>query len=310
MCTRVFLSNNSVAKVVSRTLDFSQIGDPYLWWLPAGLDCDAGSSAPGLRWTSKYATVTIHDIGACLDGMNSAGLGAHLHMYTAAAYEPVDGRPVISSGQWARFALDNFATVAEAVDGLSGIRVEPTLYDGMEIGTHLGLEDATGDSAIFEPVNGRMVVTHNRELRVMTNAPSMAEQRVNLLRYHPFGGELPPPGDITSADRFVRASYFLHYLPEPEDARMAVAGAMQVTSTCAKPLGAPYPSGEVYPTRWISAADLTNLDFYFWSRTSPSVVSVSMDDFSLAVEPRCLALGLSGLAGDVADKMSPAQLGY
>jgi len=145
-----------------------------------------------------------------------------------------------------------------------------------------------------------MTVFRDPAYRVATNAPSFATHLANLRHYRPFGGELPPPGDITALDRFVRASYYLHYLPEPSNAAAALAGVSQVVATTAKPPGAPYPSGEVYPTRWMAAIDLTNLVCYFWNRTSPAAVWADLPSLLQERRPTgTLNLLTPELAGDV-----------
>lgn len=228
-------------------------------------------------------------------------------MYTTAVYEPPDDRPVLSTLRWVNFVLDQFATVAEAVLGLADVRVAPVSLQGLDLGVHLALEDASGDCAIVEPVNGRMVVHHGPEYRIMANSPSLTEHLANRNRYRPFGGELPPPGDITSLDRFVRASYFHHYLPKPVDNRETVAEVFQVLSTVAKPFGAPYPEGDIYPTRWISAVDVTNLDYYFWSRMSPNMVWLRMADL-FGRPAGVVDLFTDGLTGDVAAAVRPGTI--
>jgi len=300
MCTRLFWSDNSVAKVAGRTLDLSFLDEPRLWWLPAGLPRTSHPQQEGFTWTSRHASLVITEWGdGYLDGMNDQGLAAHALMYTSAEYEPVDDRPALATTAWVQFVLDNFATVPEAVAGLNAVRVVPVEIQGRDIGLHLAIEDATGDSAIIEPIAGQMVIHHGPQYRVMANSPSLDEQLQNRARYRPFGGELPPPGDITSEDRFVRASYFHHYLPEPDDARMAVTEVFQVLTTVAKPLGVPYPDGDVYPTRWLSVVDLTNRDYYFWSRTSPSLVWASMSSFVDVDEVLSVDLFDPGLVGGI-----------
>ena len=147
---------------------------------------------------------------------------------------------------------------------------------GQELGCHLVLEDASGDSAIVELAGQTLRIYHSAEYRVVANDPLFAEQLANLRRYRPFGGDAPVPGTIESPDRFVRASYYLHHLPEPAGAAEAVAGVAAVAGTVSVPPGAPYADFGVYPTWWVSAADLTGLTYYFWSRSSPAAIWVEL----------------------------------
>lgn len=311
MCTRVFWSDNAVARVAGRTLDLSFLDSPRFQWRPAGQAESGFNVDDSAAWTSKFASLAIVEWdNDYLDGMNERGLAAHALMFTTAEYEPQDARPQLSTSRWVQYILDNFATVAEAIQGLAEVRVAPVSIMGQELGVHIAIEDASGDSAIIEPVDGTMVVHHGREHRVMANSPKFTDQLANLERYRPFGGELPPPGDITSLDRFVRASYFLHFLPEPQDEEEAVSSVMQVVATVAKPPGAPYPEGDIYPTRWLSAVDLTNLDYFFWSRVRPSLIRISLANLSQQQLPCSLDAFDPALAGEVsaALRQSPTAL--
>lgn len=307
MCTRVFLCDDT-ARIAGRTLDFSGTANPVMTWQPAAPASRHGETRivrpqpaeDPVEWTSRHDVLAITDWdGRYLDGMNSAGLAAHALMYTTAGYEPPDTRPTLGTGSWVRFVVESCATGAEALDALSRVRVIPDTVLGVHLGVHLVMEDVTGDSAVMEPIDGHMVVHHGLRYRVTANSPDLETHLANLRRYRPFGGELPPPGDITSMDRFVRASYFLHYLPPPADARQAATDVMHVLETVAKPDGVPYPDGDVYPTRWLAAVDLVNLTYYFWSRTSPQVLWLDMADVRAARIDAQVTLMDPALAGDV-----------
>ena len=46
-----------------------------------------------------------------------------------------------------------------------------------EAGTvHLSVSDASGDSAIFEYIDGKLVIHHGKQYQVMTNSPIFSEQ--------------------------------------------------------------------------------------------------------------------------------------
>lgn len=306
MCTRVFWSDNQVAKVAGRTLDLSFLDSPRFQWRPAGQTESGFPDDDALSWTSSFASLAVVEWDDdYLDGMNERGLAAHALMFTTAEYEPEDDRPRLSTSRWVQFILDNFATVSDALRGLARVRVAPVSILGVELGIHIAIEDADGDSAIIEPVDGVMVVHHGRQHRVMANSPKFTDQLANLGRYRPFGGQLPPPGDITSLDRFVRASYFLNFVPEPTDAQEAVSSVMQVISTVAKPPGVPYPEGDIYPTRWLSAVDLTNLEYYFWSRVRPSLLRINFANLADRQLPCSLDAFDPRLAGEVSAAMQP-----
>ncbi|NWK73594.1 linear amide C-N hydrolase [Acinetobacter sp. SwsAc6] len=73
------------------------------------------------QWTSKYGNViaTGYDI-ATTDGLNEKGLNANLLWLVEAEYPQLEQtkKPTLSISLWAQYMLDNFATVAEAVQFL------------------------------------------------------------------------------------------------------------------------------------------------------------------------------------------------
>jgi choloylglycine hydrolase len=316
MCTRIFWNDNSVAKTVSRCMDWSVSDEPELWFLPRGTRRDGHGDGDGdasVSWTSAYSSVIVSMWGiGTVDGLNEKGLAAHalyLDPEDVQFAEP-DDRPSMAFTVWAQYLLDNYATVADAVADLERVRIYSPLIRGERLGVHIALEDASGDSAIIEPIGGRLVVHHGPEFTVMANSPALDLQLQNLERYRPFGGELPPPGDISSLDRFVRASYFLHYLPEPENVEQAVAGVFQLIANVSVPYGAPYSDGGVYPTWWHSGADLTNRTYYFASTRSPSVFWVPLDELADGTEVLRLNPRDESLVGDATASLAPAALTY
>jgi choloylglycine hydrolase len=54
--------------------------------------------------------------------------------------------------------------------------IAPPLPNGFRAGLHLSLSDATGDSAILEYINGKLVIHHGSQYRVMTNSPTFDQQ--------------------------------------------------------------------------------------------------------------------------------------
>lgn len=53
---------------------------------------------------------------------------------------------------------------------------------GHQATVHLALEDSTGDSAILEYINGKLVIHHGRQYQVMTNDPPYDQQLALLAK--------------------------------------------------------------------------------------------------------------------------------
>ncbi|MEN2742854.1 linear amide C-N hydrolase [Microbacterium sp. X-17] len=313
MCTRILWNDNGVANAVSRCMDWAVTDEPELWFVPRGTARSGGDAETALEWVSAYSSFAVSMWGVgTVDGLNEKGLAAH-----ALYLEPEDnggaaddGRPSVAHTLWAQYLLDTFATVAEAVAAIDDVRIAFPPLRGEHLGIHIAIEDASGDSAIIEPIDGELVVHHGPEHTVMTNSPPLDQQLENLARYRPFGGELPPPGDITSRDRFVRASYFLHYLPAPASAEQAMAGVFQLISNVSVPFGAPYDDGGVYPTWWHSGADLTHGTYYFGATDSPSIFWLDLDAQKDGREVLRLDPRDPSLVGEASARFEPATLRY
>jgi penicillin V acylase-like amidase (Ntn superfamily) len=87
---------------------------------------------------------------------------------------------------------------------------------------------------------------------------------------------------------------------------------VNIAGTVSCPPGAPYEDSGVYPTWWTSVIDLTNLTYYFWSHTSPSLIWAELSGIDLrpGTPVRPLDPRQRGLVGDVTARLAPAALTY
>jgi choloylglycine hydrolase len=184
---------------------------------------------------------------ATADGMNEKGLVANLLYLSESDYgKPVPGdkRLPISISVWTQYVLDNYATVAEAVEAL---RTEPfhvvpvASPDGAAGTVHLAISDSTGDSAVFEYVDGKLVIHHGRQYQVMTNSPVYDQQLALNEYWKQIGGTTMLPGTNRAADRFVRASFYINAIPKTANNTEAVASAFSVIRNTSVPLGITTP---------------------------------------------------------------------
>jgi penicillin V acylase-like amidase (Ntn superfamily) len=118
-CTRaVYLGDGIV--ITGRSSDWAEDLRSNLWIFPRGMKRDGAGGPNTPTWVSKYGSVaTSADDFTTADGMNEKGLVANLLYLANADYgRPEEGKPKLSVSIWAQYALDNFATVAEAVEAL------------------------------------------------------------------------------------------------------------------------------------------------------------------------------------------------
>jgi len=315
-CSCVFLNNDSQQMIVGRTFDLYIDDKPRLVFYPRGAERSGAEGANNaVHWVSKYASIGVLSLEeGNSDGLNEKGLAAHLLYLDGTKYEPTDERPIIASpATWAQYVLDTCATVPDALAALAKVRVAEIKAAGRDWPLHLAMEDASGDSAIIEYVNGKMVVLHGKEYTVMTNEPSMDVQLANRSKYKLFGGSLAMPGDIDPASRFVRASSYLKTMAKPANADEAALYVLGVMRTTMVPQGAEDTghsgAADTWPTRWTTISDLHNRRMYFQSAGSPNIPWVDLEKLAASTEMLSVLAGPS-LHGEISGqftKFTPKQ---
>ena len=317
-CSRVLWNDNGRSVIVGRNMDWFEDLKSNVWVLPRGMARDGLAAKNPLRWTSQYGSVivTAYDVGTA-DGLNEKGLAVHFLYLPETTVAPRDEAvPGLSMSMWAQYYLDRFATVAEAVAAVKAepfqllMAVEPTSQKGTTV--HLALNDSSGDSAVLECLDGRLVVYHSREYTVMTNQPTFDKQLENLKQYRGFGGDKKLPGTHEPADRFVRGAYYVKNLPKPKSDREAVAAMMSVMRNTSAPFGVADPDRpNVSTTIWRTVTDLTNGVLYYDGVFSPQVFWADTKKLKFAAgEPvrKLTVVGDFDLAGEVSAKFQPAEM--
>lgn len=311
-CTRaVYLGPDNMI-VTGRTMDWKEDPHSNIYFFPRGMARRGAETDNTVRWTSAYGSVVTagYDIGVC-DGMNEKGLVANLLFLAESDYHrPDDNRPVMGLSIWTQYVLDNFATVDEAVEelGKEMFRIDdPDLPNGVKSTLHLSISDPTGNSAIFEYINGNLVIHHGRECQVMTNSPTYDKQQTLDDYWEQIGGLVMLPGTNRASDRFVRASFYIKALPQTSDYRQAVAGVFSVMRNVSVPLGISIPSQpNIASTRWRTVADQKNLVYYFESTLSPDIFWIDLRKLDFTAGNKVMKLTLTNGAiysGDAAGEM-------
>lgn len=317
------VNGRAMPKVVVRAMDLPKAfpEHPLFFVLPRGATRNSvNSMIPGIQakfrlaeeagdkltWTAKYGSAAIVSFfGGTTDGMNEHGLSAHLLVLSTSAPEKVDTRPVLPDGLWAQYVLDNFKTVKEVVDAHQGFRVvhswSPDVGMCRPLGVHLAVQDESGDAAIFEHVDGRLVIHHGTKFRVMTNEPPLDVQLKNWEKHeNDPDRERKLPGGVSPEDRFIRLMSFHQRLRKPVDEREAVAGAMSLLRIAQVPFRQAVNPGlwDAVQTNWIAASDVTDKVYYVNSATVPSLFwfDVKQADFSpgqpfLFLDPHDISVG-------------------
>ncbi len=316
-CTRILYETGTKNFMVGRTMDWMEDPGTDLWAFPKGLPRDGGVGPGSIKWTAKHGSLvtSFYDVGT-VDGMNDSGLVANALYLVEADYgdAAASKKPKLSIGAWAQYTLDNYATVAEAVAALQKepfVIIAPDLPGGHKAGGHLAIADASGDSAIFEYLKGKLVIHHGPQYRVMTNSPSYDQQLAIDVYWKDVGGLKFLPGTARSADRFARMSWNLNAAAKESDPRLATAVTFSLIRAISVPLGvADAERPNIASTIWRTVSDMQARRYYFESAYSPAIFWVDLDKLNLAPGANPAKLDLRGrpiLSGEVSDKFAPAQ---
>ncbi len=313
-CTRVVYQGPNNMTITARSMDWKDDIKANLWIFPRGMQRSGEVGPNSIQWRSKYGSLitSAWDI-ATVDGMNEKGLVANLLWLVESQYPPFEKNGKMKGltiAAWAQYVLDNFATVQEAVTELrkESFVIVSDFIPGTDKFTtvHLSISDANGDNAIFEYINGKLMIHHDKSYNVMTNSPVFAQQLAITDYWKNIPGTIMLPGTNRAADRFVRASYYIKAIPQTDNTHVAVASVFSVIRNCSVPFGI---SSETEPnissTRWRSVSDHKNLTYYFETVLTPNTFWVDMKkiDFSEKAGARKLSLwNNETYAGETADK--------
>ncbi len=316
-CTRVVYKGPNNTVITGRSMDFSMEIPANFWLFPKGITRNGATGKNTIEWTSKYGSVATSswDI-AVSDGMNEKGLVANMLWLVSSQYPAFNKEGGTKKGLavslWAQYALDNFATVAEAVEAFKqeSFVVVTDFIPGTDKYTtvHLSLSDASGDNAILEYIGGTLTIHHDPSYTVMTNDPVFKEQLAINQYWKGIPGNIFLPGTNRAADRFVRASYYINAIPQTDNTRVAVASVFSVVRQCSVPYGI---STEGFPnlstTRWRVVADQKELVYYYEDALSPNVIWVDLKklDFRPKAKVKKLALDKGQIyVGECSDKFA------
>lgn len=319
-CTRVVYKGPENTVITARSMDWKTEMETNLWIFPRGMKRTGEVGPASVKWTSKYGSIvaTAWDI-ATADGMNEKGLVANILWLAETKYpkfDPKGKRQGLAISLWAQYMLDNFATVKEAVDYFQNdpfVVVSDYIPGTSKYTTlHLSLSDATGDNAIFEYINGKLIIHHDPTYIVMTNSPVYEQQLAINEYWKGIPGTEMLPGTNRAADRFVRASYYIHAIPQTSDTRIAIAGALSVIRNCSVPFGiSSADEPNISSTRWRAVSDQKDLIYLFETVLTPNTFWVNLKDIDFSEKTgKVMKLDLSHFAtynGEANASFKPTQ---
>ena len=290
-CTRAVYLGPDRMVVTGRTMDWKEDIMSNIYVFPRGMQRAGHNKEKTVNWTSKYGSViaTGYDIGTC-DGMNEKGLVASLLFLPESVYSlPGDTRPAMGISIWTQYVPNG----------------------GPESTLHMAITDETGNTAVIEYLDGKLSIHEGQEYQVMTNSPRYELQLAVNDYWKEVGGLQMLPGTNRSSDRFVRASFYIHAIPQTADAKIAVPSVLSVMRNVSVPFGINTPEKpHISSTRWRSVSDQKNKVYYFESTLTPNLFWLDLKkiDFSPKAGVKKLSLTKGEIyAGDAVKDLKDSQ---
>lgn len=282
-CTRVVYQGPGGYTITARSMDWKDEIPANLWIFPRGMERNGAAGSNSVKWKSKYGSIVTSAFNiSSTDGMNEKGLVANLLWLAESVYPDYNGsQKGLSIAAWVQYVLDNFGTVDEAVNEMSKEEfvIVSTNIPGTTVfaSLHLSISDAKGDNAIFEYVDGKLLIHHGMQYNVMTNSPIFDKQLALNEYWQQINGTVMLPGTNRASDRFARASFYIKAIPQTDNTVVAVASVFSVIRNCSVPFGI---SSETEPnissTRWRAVSDQKNLVYYFETVLTPNTFWVDI----------------------------------
>ncbi|MPW29179.1 linear amide C-N hydrolase [Agarivorans sp. B2Z047] len=289
--------HNGEAQVTMRTMDWNGYDNATVVGKGRGIE-NSYSKTDGVSSKAKYAAIKIESFthGTVAEGINEKGLEARiLYLGTAAGTQFQDDTAEVSNvdaGQVPNYVLDNFATVAEALEGLKAVEVIPTGITGIPghedeaiyPPVHFQLVDASGDVAVVEYIGGEMKVYNEHGASYMSNDPAF-DFHLNLDKE-----QVEPNATIRAADRRLRAKLSTEdlYQRNVTDSQQALISmkATQAAAFSGYNQQDPYADNATFPTLWTVFTDRTNKTMMLDRAHTFAVESYSFDMFDTGVAKR------------------------
>jgi penicillin V acylase-like amidase (Ntn superfamily) len=239
---------------------------------------ETGTTGRTAQWVSRYGSVVISCAGYQIawGGMNEAGL-VFSTMQVGGTVPPADERPPLAGAYWWQYMLDTCATIDEVRKAAEDVRISDTQ-------DHYLACDRTGAVAVFECLDGRLVIRTGRDLpvRALTNRP----YQVCLDHWT---SQAPDPAEpYDSLSRFSRLAKGVAAF-KAGSAAAAVDHAFKLLVDVA-----------ASNTRWSFVCDTGARVFYLKSYKNPRVrfVDLKKIDFACA-RPTAMLDAHADLAGDI-----------
>jgi len=264
-CTTFTIKSQSEL-IFGRNLDVeSDIGNVFI--NPIGLEKRAyfrkRSKEIPAEWKSKFGSITFNQI--CKDiphgGINEKGLVVEHLFLEESVYEQSDARPALMSHQWIQYMLDNCASVNEIIESCSRVRISDVDH---KFPIHFNTMDSNGDRAIFEFLDGKMLVYKNEACAAGVLSNSTLENSIKSIKNNDVISKTNSlPTDITnSIERFNIATELVKKYKDQNVIKYGFSILDMVRNN----------------TQWQIVYDIKNLKIYYRTKSQKTIRILNLSD--------------------------------
>lgn len=252
-------------------------------------DFDTTLSKSEIQWKSKYGSIVYSSLGKeFIDGgMNETGLYIGEMSLADTKYIKDSNLIRMTVLTWMQYILDNFESVSKVINDLSHVTVDgPNLW-------HFFISDKTGDAAVIEFINGKLVIYRKDKMPVLALCNTSYHKELDRLReYSHYGGNKKLDLNIEGNDtRFLWAAVMLNDSSMTKD----VKNSNRYTFEILKQL-----SGN--SNQWSIVYDLKKMRMSFNTNNARQIRYVDFSDFDFSEQSSVMVLDIRrNLEGNVSE---------
>lgn len=263
-----------------------------------------------MQWISRYGSIIFTQAGRELPmgGMNETGLAIELMWLDDTTYPLPDSRSTVYELQWIQYQLDTACSVKEVLASDNVLRIDRNSKSLI----HFIIVDNTGNSAIIEFIDGKMIVHAQSEMQAPVLTNNTYQKSLDFLKEHQgFGGEKTPREGFASPDRFVRISTLLQDFSLSTEGA-SVASAFRMLSSVAN-FGEVNEEevsfenmGLLMRAKWNIVYDISNKEIHFLTGNHQKVRTIQLNAFDFDGDTDVQVLDIQAqFVGDVSHNFIP-----
>jgi penicillin V acylase-like amidase (Ntn superfamily) len=222
------------------------------------------------QWISKYGSITFNLYGKDLpmSGMNEKGLTIECLWLEGTKYPIPDNRLAVPELGWIQFMLDNCSTIDEVIEFDKQIRISNTSLAGI----HFIMIDSLGNSAIFEMIDGKTLITKGKEFQPEVIENQIYSESLKYMKNFQLGQRCYTRPINDKRERFEMVSEML------ED-KLLSDNSIDYSFRILKKVSWTTENGDS-PTQWSIIYDINSKTIHFLTKNFANIKTIKLSDYN------------------------------